>query len=142
MRTALGRTERGHIMAKQKRFPDWNPEIGERALVPGGPGNAWYVAELREDDVKAIETGHRGYAPLRLEIVDTRMIGTRDHLHATRMVLNYREDSGLWWGEGVFKTLDAALRAVRRVDGGGEAIQYQVDNERNRLFNNPSARSA
>lgn len=127
-------------MENKKRFPDWKPEIGERALVPGGPACAHYVAELDADDVLAIENGHRGYTPLRVEIVDTRLLGTTYESMAVRMVLTWREGYHHWEGDGIFNTLSAALRAVRRVDGGGDAVVYRVDNESNRFFNNPSAR--
>ena len=115
----------------KKQFPDWLPEVGERALTPGRQ-----VRELDQADIAAIEAGQRGYTPLLLEIVDTCL--TRIYPHAIRMILNYREDKRVWWGDGVFKTPGVALRAVRREFGGGEAIQYRVDNERNRFFNNPS----
>ncbi len=42
----------------KKRFPDWKPQAGEKALVPGGPANRRFVDELRHDDVEAIERGH------------------------------------------------------------------------------------
>lgn len=54
-------------MPKQ-RFPSWNPQVGELALVPGNPANAHYVDKLTAKDVEAIKAGHRGYKPLRIHI--------------------------------------------------------------------------
>ncbi len=129
-------------MAKKKRFLDWNPEVGERALVPGGPGCAHYVDTLNDEDVQAIENGHRGYTPLRVKIVDKRLLGTRDELLATLMVLNWNERHHQWWGPGTWKTLSAALRAAKREVLHNDQIQYVVDNEANRFFNNPSHTSS
>lgn len=128
-------------MATKKRFPDWKPEVGERALVPGGPGCAHYVDVLNIDDVRAIENGHRGYTPLRVKIVDVSLIGTRYELQATIMVLNWNERRHQWEGPGVWKTLSAALRAARYHNDDGD-VRYVIDNDANRYFNNQSARTA
>lgn len=34
---------------KQKRFINWEPKVGEMALVPGVPANAWFVDALRQE---------------------------------------------------------------------------------------------
>lgn len=46
-----------------KRFPNWKPQLNERALCPGVT-----IDHLRPDDIEAIKNGHRGYVPLRLGV--------------------------------------------------------------------------
>lgn len=53
------------------RIHDWKPEIGERALVPGGAACAQHVAALEAADVQAIEHGHSGYTPINLEMFNS-----------------------------------------------------------------------
>ena len=109
-------------MANQKRFPDWKPQIGEAALVPGGPANAQYISYLREDDVKAIETGHRGYSPLRLYLVNTN---EDDYVFA---VVSFKKEWG-WWGIDVptRRRLQDILRFARKYNPRGN-FEFRATN--------------
>lgn len=98
-------------MSKPKRFPSWQPTVGERALVPGGPANAQYVDELSADDVAAIENGHRGYTPLQLQI-----IGEPDDPRHEAVIdtIDY-QDNGYWLGNMVrARRPSDILRAARQ----------------------------
>lgn len=114
-------------MAK-KRFPNWHPTVGERALVPGGPANANYVAELSADDVAAIERGHRGYLPLKFHV-----FAGSDH-HKGMPVWNKHDSLDLFWynertkrwvcGRDTFKSIASITRAVNQFH---KTIDFYID---------------
>lgn len=96
---------------KQKRFPSWRPQVGEKALVPGGPANAQYVAELNAQDVDAIEQGHRGYTPLRVRLY------WKDRGHTECFDLVQYDTHYKCWRSvrgGHAKTLSAVIRAANQ----------------------------
>lgn len=73
---------------KTKRFPNWHPKAGERALVPGGVAHATFPDYLRQSDVEAIETGHRGYLPLKISVIQV----TKGYLSFERGVKTIRRE--------------------------------------------------
>jgi len=97
----------------KKRFPSWNPKVGERALIPGGPACAQYVDALNEQDVNAIQAGHRGYTPLRVRITDNKIPVANTDL------LWYDENRQVWLssGGGFAKTLKSALQLASQYFG-------------------------
>lgn len=99
-------------MKKQKRFAIWNPQVGEKALVPGNPGNAMYVDVLDQSDVDAINNGHRGYMPMYLKIIGD----TISHRHNEVIdIIYYDEPSRHWVGDMVrAKNPSVMLRAARK----------------------------
>lgn len=99
------------------RFKNWEPKEGEKALVPGGPGNASYVDALTADDVAAIQAGHRGYAPLRFYVVSKIARGYTLPDDVLELVMY---DSGSWQVSHAFRRwnrLDACLADIRRYHG-------------------------
>ena len=87
---------------KARRFPNWNPKVGERALITGNPASAQYVDTLTQADVAAIKNSHRGYAPLILDLWYDGEIFDR---------ICYNEKRRVWESGrgGSCKTLSSAL---------------------------------
>lgn len=88
---------------------DWTPEIGERAIVPGGVACAAYVAPLEATDVRAIERGHRGYSPLYLVMENALTGEVLDSVY-------FSERFNKWCGceGGTWDTLDSLKRRASR----------------------------
>lgn len=108
----------------RKRFPNWNPVVGERALVPGGPANAQYVDALNHHDIEAIEQGNRGYTPLRVRIWRPSSVEKAVHFSD---LLYYDENKSVWCSSngGTCKTLRGALTAASLYCG--EKVAFDAD---------------
>lgn len=107
---------------KLKKFKDWDPSPGERAICPVG-----VVRELTQSDVSAIASGKSGYFPLRIRLVNTSLIGTRDESLAIVDVFTYNEKIARWWGSSgsyPLNGLGVALRGARRYYG--DSVEYRV----------------
>jgi hypothetical protein len=101
------------------RFTDWEPVPGDAALVPGGPASASYVSVLTDDDIAAIQAGHRGYAPLRFFVTAKKPTSGGRIQRGDALELVYY-DAGAWQVSGVFRRwnrLDAVLSDIRREHG-------------------------
>ena len=106
---------------KKQKFPDWDPVVGERALIPSGE-----VCALTESDIDAIRSGHTGYYPLGIKIVDKAMLDTVYESKGYVIdILLYNEKTKDWWGVARVKDPSYALRAARRYYGNH--VAYAVE---------------
>lgn len=94
---------------RKPRFVNWHPIVGEKALVPGNPGNAQYIDALNEHDIIAIMDGHRGYTPLYITVK------SQDGQFSER--ISYHKDRWSTVHGMLHKTLSRSLRALAEYYG-------------------------
>ncbi len=116
---------------KARKFPNWHPVVGDKAVVPGGPACRRYIDNLTAEDCQAIENGHTGYSPIELHAIATSDKWTGATRYDKGEILDsfvYFESAGIrrrtGWYNGfqfVAKDLNALKRAINSYHGKGTA---------------------